>query len=292
MADEPTFRIRLKEKQTYTLNAAGRVSTARLVYHVNDLAGADTADIMRAVQAAAPAWIESAQRNTAEVVDLPDGDCCDIAVTYNEPSTPDPKKQRQVGDERWAFEASTGEITATTALEQVAVVDETTGAALTPYIADQIGWNGKFGAESACAGVSVYAPSTRLTCRRTVAAATAQTQTFEQNIVDLQRHVNSSTFHGYSAGQVLFLGASVSEEYYNDDGDLLVDVNYSFAVRANEAATVIGQVTLPAKNGWDYAWTITAFDPVTGKNETVAGVVSRVYDTADLTTLGIGGSGA
>ena len=291
---DPTFRIRLKEYTTYQLNDSGLINNARLLYHVNDLGAATTADILRAVQTNAPATIEAAVRGTCELVTLPKADCCDVAVNYTAATAQkiDPKSKRKVNDEKWTFESTTGEITATVALSQIAIVDETPGAALTASIGDMIGWNGKFGTESACSGVSVHTPSTRLMCRRTVAAATAQTTAFEQGIVNLQRHVNSATFHGYAAGQVLFLGASVGEEYYNENDDLLVDVTYQFAVCANEASRVIGGVTLPAKDGWDYAWTITEFNAATGKMETVCGVVSRVYEYADLTTLGIGGSGA
>lgn len=290
---DPTFRIRLKEYTTYSLNDNGYINNARLLYRVNDIGAAATADILRAVQTNAPATIEAAVRGTCELVTLPKADCCDVAVNYT-PATGqkiDPKRTRKENDEKWTFEVSTGEITATTAISQVAIDDETTGQVLSADIGLMIGWNGKYGTESACSGVSIHTPSTRLMCRRTVAAATARTTAFETGIVNLQRHVNSSTFHGYAAGQVLFLGASVGEEYYNEDDDLLVDVTYQFAVCANEAAQVIGDVTIPAKNGWDYAWTISEFDPVDGKMKVVCGVVSQVYDYADLTTLGIGGSG-
>lgn len=284
-----SLRIRLKQYNALVLNKDGAVSGARLIYHVNDLGASTAADILKAVRTFAAATIEASTRDTVEMVDLPHADCCDVAVNYVETVKSysfNAKAKRRSGDTFWSFDTAEGEVLATTALEQVATVDESTGQFFAGNVGNMIGWNGKLGAESACAGVGVGTPVTRLNCRRTLAASTAQAAGFAATIMNLQRKVNSAAFHGYAAGEVRFLGASIGETYMNDSGAELTDVNYVFAVKKNEDAKTIGAVTIPAKNGWDYAWTITA--PGTqDKLETVFGCVSRVYEYADLSGLGI-----
>ena len=293
------MRIRLKEHQTYQINRSGDIAAARLIYRCNEISQTTVSEgedlltaVLRAVQTAAPLNIEAATRDTAELVKDPDADSCEVAVNYTPAARQnlDPKGQRKIGDEKWTFESTTGEVTINTAIEQVAVIDETPGMALSANLGNMIGWNGKFGAESACEGVGVQAPVTQFNCRRTVAAATATSHDFEANITSLRRKVNSATFHGYAAGEMLFLGATVGETYLNDDGDVVTDVNYRFLQQDNETAKTVAGLSFPAKNGWDYAWTITAYDPAEGKNIPVLGCVSRVYEYADLTGLGIGSS--
>lgn len=287
------MRVSLKEYNTLSLNNNGQVSSARLIYKVNDLGTSSTGDILREVRSAAAATIEAATRDNVELVSLPHADHCEVAVVYvptAQGMVLDRPGSRHVGDEKWTFEASEGEVTAVTALSQIATVDATAEQFYSTNVGTMIGWNGKLGAESACEGVGIGTPVTRLTCRRTVASATAQTTAFAQTILSYQRKVNTATFHGFAAGQVRFLGATIGESYLNDEGDELTDVSYAFALKANEAARTVGLVTIPAKYGWDYAWTITAFNAATGKLETVFGAVSRVYEYADLTSLGIGGA--
>lgn len=282
-----TMRIRLKSYQTYSTDASGYITSARLVYHCNDLGEQSTAEILRAVKSAASAVIEKSALASVELVDLPRADCCDVAVNYGERSrTADAqftKRKRKANDVLWSFDVSGGTATVRTALEQI---HDDGDALLRENVADFVGWNGKFGEAFSCAGVNVVVPAMRETCRKTVGASSV-TAAFRQKIGALVGKVNDGSFHGWNAGEVLFSGATLSEPYVNEDGAELVDVTYSFMIRTNETGREIGEFSLPDVNGWDYAWAITGFDPAEQKNKVRAVFVSRVYNYASFNDLGV-----
>jgi hypothetical protein len=284
------MRIRLKNKQTFQIDATSTVTGARLVYHVNELGNNTTLQILAAVKAAAES-IPGAAIDTVEVVTLPDADCCDVAVNYRDAArqedTAFSRRKRRPGEELWGFDVSGGTANVKTALEQVAADGD---ADLLDNIADYVGWNGKFGEAFQCAGVNIIVPAMRETCRKTMLAS-GVTAAFRRTLSGLVGKVNSVAFHDWEPGEVLFAGASLSTPYYNDLGQKIVDVTYSFNIQPNEDAPAEVPLPIPTTvNGHDYLWTITQFDPDTGHNAVKVGVVSRVYDYADLTALGVGGS--
>lgn len=61
--------------------------------------------------------------------------------------------------------------------------------------------------------------------------------------------VNSATFLGFEAGEVLFLGATGSE-----GTDSETEVTYQFACSENLVDGTIGPFTHINKGGWDYVW--------------------------------------
>lgn len=284
------MQIRLREKQTLQIDASGNVTGARLIYHCNGLGSSTTLQILGEVKSAAEV-ISGASIDTVEVVKLPDADCCDVAVNYRDAArqgdTQFSRRKRQPGDELWSFDLSGGTAVVRRAVAQLSDQGD---PLLTENVADYVGWNGKFGEAFQCAGVNIITPSMRETCRLTVSATTVDS-TFRRTLGELCGKVNTSAFHGWNAGEVLFAGASLSAPYYNDDGANLVDVTYNFNIRANEASVTIGNYSLSDVNGWDYAWGITGFDPSTQKNAVLAVFVSQVYDYADLNDLGVGGGG-
>lgn len=284
------MRIRLKKYDAYSIDTTGYITSARLVYHCDELGTQSTADILRAVKTAAAAVIENSALASVELVDLPHADCCDVAVNYGAKNrvedTAFTRRKRQAGDELWGFSVGGGTATVRTAIEQLF---DDGDPLLTENVADYVGWNGKFGEAFQCSGVNVPVPEVRETCRRTVAASSV-TSSLRRTIAGLRGKVNSATFHDWNPGEVMFDGATFSEPYANEDGDTLVDVNYSFSIRLNETGREIGSFSLPDVNGWDYAWGISGFDPATQQNDVLAAFVSRVLDYADLTDLGIGGS--
>lgn len=101
--------------------------------------------------------------------------------------------------------------------------------------------------------------------------------------------VNSAAFLGFSAGEVLFLGASGS-----DGTDAEAEVTYQFACSQNATGLTIGTISSIAKEGHDYLW-IRYKDAVDSSfglyavKEPQFVYIERVYDRADLATvLGFG----
>ena len=287
--------IRLKEYQVLSIdytqvntgNIRGMVSAERLVYHVDGLGSDSAADILRAVYAAADATIEASAIASVELVTLPRADCCDVAVVYepyNKVKGGAAKSSRKPGDEFWSFDASGGSSSVKLAISTLQAVGDAT---LTANVNNMVGWNGKFGESAECSGVSVVVPSMRERCRKTLLYS-GVTSSLRQGIGDLQGKVNSASFHGWSAGEVLFLGASIGEPYYNNQDQQVADVVYNFAIRRNESGKTIGGHSLGNVEGWDYAWGVTGFDAASGQYKVLAAFVSRVYDRASFSGLGIG----
>jgi hypothetical protein len=120
--------------------------------------------------------------------------------------------------------------------------------------------------------------------------------------------VNSSSFHGYDAGELLLTRVSGAKR---NDGSNLWDITFGFAVSRNCTsgelpngdAFVIntikpdgtaGTITITTKNGWDYLWVrYEERDVGTGATAAtmkvpVSAYVERVYLYTDYSTLGIG----
>jgi hypothetical protein len=100
---------------------------------------------------------------------------------------------------------------------------------------------------------------------------------FKANIAAVCGCYNSGTFKGYSAGEVLFLGASASKS-----GSKRALVGYKFAVSNNLSGVTIGDITGIAKKGWEYLW--VAFD-VNGKPKAV--YIHKIYEPASFSALGL-----
>ena len=94
--------------------------------------------------------------------------------------------------------------------------------------------------------------------------------------------MNSTSFLGFDAGEVLFLGATGSE-----GTDCESEVSYQFACSENLRGLTIGAITGITKRGWDIAWiafqaAIDAGKPATQPQYVY---VERVYDSVNLGSL-------
>lgn len=75
------------------------------------------------------------------------------------------------------------------------------------------------------------------------------TDTYLNNLVGLQYKTNDATFRRYSAGEVLFLGASGSRE-----GLDLWEISYKFGVSLDKTGISYAGFTGINKGGWEYLW--------------------------------------
>lgn len=86
----------------------------------------------------------------------------------------------------------------------------------------------------------------------------AITNSFLSLVASLDKHVNSTPFAGFPAGEVLFIGTNGTQR--SDDE---MEVAFRFVQRRNESNITIGDITVPTKKGWEYLdvlWT-TEKDP-------------------------------
>lgn len=137
-------------------------------------------------------------------------------------------------------------------------------------------------------GVDIDSPTYTFTERRTVSAATV-TNAYKYQIFDLVGKINDALFFGLAAGECLFLGASGQE---NADGDY--DIDFRFAGSKNAVNIVIGDITVPAKGGWEYLWVLYEDqEDATAKRivkRPIAAYVEQVRESGNFSLLGIGTS--
>lgn len=139
--------------------------------------------------------------------------------------------------------------------------------------------------ENRVEGADVTVPVFQFGKSVTVAAINVD-PAFKNGIFQLTGCVNSQSFQGYAAGEVLFLGASGRRR-----GLDRWRIDYQFAASPNiVGAQVGGSSTFTiSKLGWDFLW--VRFDDDLDSNRVVkiptAAYIERVYKFADLNDLGI-----
>ena len=110
------------------------------------------------------------------------------------------------------------------------------------------------------------------------------------NIRNCTGKVNNNTFRAFTAGEVLFLGASGTFKEGN------WEITFKFAAAANAVNIPIGGnpaaplITVPAKKGWEYLWVRYQDDVDAGAivKKPIAAYVEQVYEDGDFSTIGIG----
>jgi hypothetical protein len=81
-------------------------------------------------------------------------------------------------------------------------------------------------------------------------ASVEVTDAYKNILFNLTGTVNNAGWHGYNAGEVMFLGASGSKRGYFSDWEIA----YRFAASPNKTGITIGDITGIAKKGWEYLW--------------------------------------
>ena len=114
------------------------------------------------------------------------------------------------------------------------------------------------------------------------------TEAYKNTVGAYTGWINNATFRGFPAGEVLFLGASGSQQ-----ANSYWQITFKFAVQPNRTSLDIGNsgIVVDAKKGWQYLW-IRYEDAIegTGANKhhikkAVAAYVEAVYRAADLETV-------
>jgi len=113
------------------------------------------------------------------------------------------------------------------------------------------------------------------------------TLAYRGTLFSLTGKVNSASFKGLTAGECLFLGARGSRRGAGD-----WEITYNFAASPNRTSIVIGNITVPAKKGWEYLWVRyeDSLDPTANAivKRPRAAYVEKVYELASFAALGIG----
>jgi len=138
-------------------------------------------------------------------------------------------------------------------------------------------------------GVDVTMPVLNFTETHTMNGGRVTTS-YKKAVAALTGTVNRSSFRGFSAGEVLFLGASGSKR--SKKASAAWEITFRFAVSANQSSVKVGDLTVSNKKGWNYLWVRYA-DKVSENKKNmvkkpVAAYVEQVYPEGDFGNLGIG----
>ncbi len=114
------------------------------------------------------------------------------------------------------------------------------------------------------------------------------TTSFKRTIARLTGTVNSDSFRGYSAGEVLFLGASGTRR--GTSSKSLWEITYRFSVSLTKENFDVGDLTISRKSGWDYLWVRYSDKPEDGEvlKKPSATYVEKVYERESFGSLGLG----
>lgn len=119
--------------------------------------------------------------------------------------------------------------------------------------------------------------------------ASQVTQAYKAALFNLTGKVNSGSWKGFSAGEVLFLGASGSRRGTGVDSDW--EITFRFAASPNASGIAVGPISGISKKGWEYLWVRYADAEDAGSQaivkRPVAAYVERVYDQGNFSALGI-----
>lgn len=120
--------------------------------------------------------------------------------------------------------------------------------------------------------------------------STYVTSAYTKGVAGLTGCVNNSSFRGFDAGEVLFLGCTGNQEWDSQKGDGPWSLSFKFQASQNATNLSVGSVTGITKNGHEYLW--VRYEPNVDTNvllKTPKHVyVNEVYRTASFSGLGIG----
>lgn len=141
-------------------------------------------------------------------------------------------------------------------------------------------------------GVDIVVPHLQWTESYDVAAQYV-TSEYINVLADITGSVNNSNFRLFRHGEVLFLGATGSQDWDEERGNSPWTLSYKFVAaknRAADSALTIGDIANIEKNGHEYLWiryeSGVANDTLLKRPRHV--YVDKVYEEKDFSLLGIG----
>ena len=185
------------------------------------------------------------------------------------------------------FDCSAGTKHVTQAIEQTCVYagsgeskDSSDEASAVP-----IGWNGKDGSESEAAGVDVSNGELRETYTKIMSKSKVTGTSWKRKVAELVGKVNSGSFKGWSAGEVMFLGCSYTAP---TRGSKKVAVSFHFAIRLNESKATIAGKSVGNVKGFEYLWALTDDEVKDGERKRK---IRKIYKAVVCETDGFGSLG-
>ena len=263
-----------------TVNAKGEVTEIEIPYLVFEAENEDAA-LAAARSKAASHTVSGMVLDEVEVTERVNRDTWKVKAIWKDEDSDDPDDPDE--DEEtisFAFDTGGGTMHRNQSLKTVSKVPN-----------DAPDFNGAIEVdnEGNVNGVDVTMPVLNFTETHTMNGSRVTTS-YKKTVAALTGTVHSSSFRGFSAGEVLFLGASGTKRSKKPNAPW--EITFRFAVSPNQSSLQVGKLKVSNKKGWDYLWVRYA-DKVAenrknGIKEPVAAYVEQVYPTGDFGNLGLG----
>lgn len=265
-----------------TVDAKGNVTEIEIPYLVFEAADEDAA-LSAARSKAAGHTIKGMTLDSVEVVERINDDTWKVKAVYAETEDGADEDIEDDGEEEtvsFAFDTGGGTMHRNQSLKTVSKAPN-----------DAPDFNGAIEVdnEGNVNGVDVTMPVLNFTETHTM-SGTRVTTSYKKNIAALTGTVNRSSFRGFAAGEVLFLGASGSKR--SKKASAPWEITFRFAVSPNQSSVSVGKLKVSNKKGWNYLWVRYADKVADNKKnvikEPVAAYVEQVYPEGDFGNLGLG----
>ena len=263
-----------------TVNAKGEVTEIEIPYLVFEAENEDAA-LAAARSKAASHTVSGMVLDEVEVTERVNRDTWKVKAIWKDEDSDDPDDPDE--DEEttsFAFDTGGGTMHRNQSLKTVSKVPN-----------DAPDFNGAIEVdnEGNVNGVDVTMPVLNFTETHTMNGSRVTTS-YKKTVAALTGTVNSSGFRGFSAGEVLFLGASGTKRSKKPNAPW--EITFRFAVSPNQSSLQVGKLKVSNKRGWDYLWVRYADKVAENRKnvikEPVAAYVEQVYPTGDFGNLGLG----
>ena len=262
------------------VNAKGKVVEVEIPYIVFEAAG-EGAALSAARSKATVESFEDMELDGLEVTERVNKDTWKVKAIYKDEDSDDPVDPDE--DEEttsFAFDTGGGTMHRNQSLKTVSKVPN-----------DAPDFNGAIEVdnEGNVNGVDVTMPVLNFTETHVMKGSRVSTS-YKKSVAALTGTVNRSGFRGFSAGEVLFLGASGTKRSKKPNAPW--EITFRFAVSPNQSSLQVGKLKVSNKRGWDYLWVRYADKVAENKKnvikEPVAAYVEQVYPEGDFGNLGLG----
>lgn len=258
--------------QSSSTNASGGQDSSELLYAVY---GTDDHDLAKSVVIASmPALFNDARTVPAQIDMAEEGRRLWRArVSYKNPDKRKNEPPLKVGESTFDFDTTGG------TFKRLEAFSQTAHGANAPDHGEAINVT-----DEGVEGVDVVIPQLNFSVRQKIPGSTI-TLSWINTLLALTGKTNNATFLGFAAGELLFLGASGSQNL-----DANPDITFSFAASPNLSGLSFGSISGVDKKGHEYLWVdyypnVDANDNLT--REPLGVYVAKVYESADFSALGI-----
>ena len=270
---EPTPTVtELFEGRTETVAAK---STAEIHYMVRD--AEDEAAVKTAILNGTDLYYAGLARTSIEISEHVIGEDWKVIVKYETPE-PGHEEEPVIPDPQFSFDTTGGTQHITNSLETVDSAGE---------VSEDLG--GAIGVDAGNVnGCDITVPAYGFSETHYYTDA-EMAGGIKSAIFETTGKVNTDSFKGFDAGEVLFLGASGSRT--GTAADDLWEVTYKFSAKKNRTGVVYGNLPAVDVDGWNYVWQQYMPDVDTGSNrlikKPIAVYVELVYDSCAFSVLGL-----